>query len=187
MFDVCTTCDTAHIDTIFKFLPHTHVSMGASIFFTVAMIRVFRSARHPVSVNCFYHARMVLSVGGSFAYFARNARFTVTTDLLCDIPTHKKTSSPEWPFSHYIHSHRLGAEMWTTMKKKLTAKMFLSCSFCLYRLHKYVSYGFPIINLCNPGVHYETPCINSFHHRNCNISNLMISALEPLLTGIPVI
>ena len=23
MFDVCTTCDTAHIDTIFKFLPHT--------------------------------------------------------------------------------------------------------------------------------------------------------------------
>jgi hypothetical protein len=23
MFDVCTTGDTAHIDTIFKFLPHT--------------------------------------------------------------------------------------------------------------------------------------------------------------------
>ena len=23
MSDVCTTCDTAHIDTIFKFLPHT--------------------------------------------------------------------------------------------------------------------------------------------------------------------
>jgi hypothetical protein len=38
--------------------------------------------RHPVSVNCLYHARMVLSVGGSFAYFARNARCTVTTDLL---------------------------------------------------------------------------------------------------------
>jgi len=38
--------------------------------------------RHPVSVNCLYHALMVLSVGGSFAYFARNARCTVTTDLL---------------------------------------------------------------------------------------------------------
>jgi len=38
--------------------------------------------RHPVSVNCLYHARMVLSVGGSFAYFARNARCTVTTELL---------------------------------------------------------------------------------------------------------
>jgi len=23
MFDLCTTGDTAHIDTIFKFLPHT--------------------------------------------------------------------------------------------------------------------------------------------------------------------
>ena len=32
---------------------------------------------------------MVLSVSGSFAYFARNARCTVTTDLLCDIPKHK--------------------------------------------------------------------------------------------------
>ena len=31
--------------------------------------------RHPVSVSC-------LSVGGSFAYLARNARCTVTTDLL---------------------------------------------------------------------------------------------------------
>ena len=26
-FDVCTMGDTAHIDTIFKFLPHTHVNM----------------------------------------------------------------------------------------------------------------------------------------------------------------
>jgi hypothetical protein len=24
MFDVCTTGDTTHIDTMFKFLPHTH-------------------------------------------------------------------------------------------------------------------------------------------------------------------
>jgi hypothetical protein len=24
MFDMCTTGETAHIDTIFKFLPHTH-------------------------------------------------------------------------------------------------------------------------------------------------------------------
>jgi len=45
IFDVCTTGDTAHIDTIFKFLPHTRVNMGASIFFAAAMIRAFRSAR----------------------------------------------------------------------------------------------------------------------------------------------
>jgi len=73
---------------------------------------------------------------------------------------HTKTTSPlEWPFSHYIHSHRLAAEMWTTMKNNLLGKNFLSCSFYLYRFRKYVPYGFPIINFCNPGVHYETPCI----------------------------
>jgi len=32
--------------------------------------------------------------------------------------------------------------------------------FLLYRFRKYVFYGFPIINFCNPGVHYETPCIS---------------------------
>jgi hypothetical protein len=41
MFDVCTTGDTAHIDTMFKFLPHTLVNMGASMFFTAAMIRAY--------------------------------------------------------------------------------------------------------------------------------------------------
>jgi len=45
MFDVCTTGETAHIDMIFKFLPHTRVNMGASIFFTAVMIRAFTSAR----------------------------------------------------------------------------------------------------------------------------------------------
>jgi len=38
--------------------------------------------RYPVSVHCLYHAGTVLPVGGSFAYFARNARCTVTADLL---------------------------------------------------------------------------------------------------------
>ena len=42
---MCHTGDTAYIDTIFKFLPHTRVNIGASIFFTAAMIRAFRSAR----------------------------------------------------------------------------------------------------------------------------------------------
>jgi hypothetical protein len=34
MFDVCTTGDTAHIDTIFKFLPHTrqHADACAASF-----------------------------------------------------------------------------------------------------------------------------------------------------------
>jgi hypothetical protein len=44
----------------------------------------------------------------------------------------------------------------------------LSCSFYLYRLRKYVSYGFLIINVCNPGVHYETPCII---HREVSVAS----------------
>jgi hypothetical protein len=39
IFDVCTTGNTAHIDTIFKLLPHTPVNMSASLFFIAAMIR----------------------------------------------------------------------------------------------------------------------------------------------------
>jgi hypothetical protein len=65
--------------------------------------------------------------------------------------------------THYIHLHRLAAEMWTTMKNNLLGKKFLSCSFYLYRFHEYVLYGFPIINFCNPGVHYEMPCIFPRH------------------------
>jgi hypothetical protein len=67
MFDVCTTGDTAHIDTIFKFLPHTHQHWCIDI---------------PHCCNDPCRARMFLSVGGSFGYFARNARCTATTDLL---------------------------------------------------------------------------------------------------------
>jgi hypothetical protein len=110
MFDVYTTGDTAHIDMIFKFLPHTrqHECIDIQRLMGDHLISAYR---HAVSVNCLYHPRMVLSVGGSFAYFERNARCTVTTNLLCDIPTHKTTSPPDLPFSHYIHSHRLAAEM----------------------------------------------------------------------------
>jgi hypothetical protein len=45
-------------------------------------------------------------------------------------------------------------------KKNLLGKKMLSRSFYLYSLfRKYVSYGFPVINFCNPGVHYEMACI----------------------------
>jgi hypothetical protein len=56
-------------------------------------------------------------------------------------------------------------------EKQRTGGKFFS-SFYLYRFRKYVSYGFPIINFCNPGIHYETPCISG-------INSLMISTLQP--------
>ena len=66
---MCAPRVTRHtsIRSIFAFLPR--VTIGTSIFFTVAMIRAFRSAR--------WHGN-----GGTntFACFARNARCTVTTD-----------------------------------------------------------------------------------------------------------
>ena len=114
-------------------------------------------------------------VSGSFAYFARNAHCTVTTDLLVWYSNTQNDFPPEWPFSHYIHSHRLGAEMWTTMKNNLLGKKFLSCSFYLYRFRKYRSYSFPIINFCNSGVHYETPCIVVNCIQNMKKWNLLLS------------
>jgi len=116
--------------------------------------------RHPVSVNCLYHARILLSVGGSFAYFARNARCTVTTDLLVRYSNTQNDFSPR--SGHFLTTYtrtRPVAEMWTTMKNNLLGKKVLSCSFYLYRFCKNVCCGFPIINFCNPGIHYETPCI----------------------------
>jgi len=152
---MCASQVTRHTSIRYSSSCHTRVNMGA-----------FCLHRHPVTVNYLYHPRMVLSVGGSFAYFARNARCTVTTDLLCDIPTHKTTSPPKRPFSHYINSHRLAAEMWITMKDNLLGrkKKNLSCSFYLHRFRKYVSYGFPIINFCNPGAYYETACTSTNQH-----------------------
>jgi len=50
--------------------------------------------------------------------------------------------------------------------KKLTGGKKLS-SFYLYRFRKYVSYGFPIMNFCNPGVHYETPYIYMYILNGC--------------------
>ena len=100
-----------------------------------------------------------LSVGGSFAYFARNARCTATTDLLCDIPTHKTTSPPERPFSHYIHSHCLAAEMWTTMKQNLLGekKIWVVPSICTGFVNTCPTFSYN--KICNSGLRYETPCI----------------------------
>ena len=50
MFDVCTTGDTAHIDTIFKFLPHTrqhiYIYIYIYIIFTCIDFCYFKFARY---------------------------------------------------------------------------------------------------------------------------------------------
>ena len=48
MFDVCTTSDTAHIDTIFKFVPHTRQNQLTRVWqeleYRIDVCRVNRGA-----------------------------------------------------------------------------------------------------------------------------------------------
>jgi len=43
MFDVCTTGDTAHINMILKFLPHTHQLMNFNIILMCAVSPVVQT------------------------------------------------------------------------------------------------------------------------------------------------
>jgi hypothetical protein len=145
MFDVCTTGDMAHIDMKFKFLPHTRQHGCIDIL-------------HCCNDPC--RARIVLSVGGSFAYFAWNARCTVTTDLLVWYSNTQNNFSPGMAiFSLYTLVSPSGRNVNYDEKQLTGKKVFVSWSFYLYRFRKYMSYGFPIIIFFNPGVRYETPCI----------------------------
>jgi len=105
---------------------------------------------------------VVLSVGGSFAYFARNARCTVTTNLLVWYSNIQNDFSPG---AAIFSLHKLASPSGRNVnydEKELTGRNILSCSFYLCRFRIYVSYGFPtIIIVCNPGVHYEMPCIHN--------------------------
>jgi hypothetical protein len=157
MFDVCTTDDMTYIDTIFKFLPHTPQHGCIDILH-----------RHPVSVNWLYHARMALSAGGSFAYFARNARCTITTDLhVWYSDTQNDFSRRTTIFSLHILASPSGRNV-NYDEKQLDEKKN-SCYFYLCRFRKYVCNGFPIINYCNPGIHYETAYIYIHTHTHTYI------------------
>jgi hypothetical protein len=120
--------------------------------------------RHPVSVKCLYHTRMVLSVGGSFWVLCTKCTLHSNHILTVWYSNIQNTFPLEPPFSDYIHSHRLAAEKWTTMKNKLLRKHFLSCFFYLYRFRKYVSYSFPIINFCNTQYLYLLEKIYKVQH-----------------------
>jgi hypothetical protein len=63
---------------------------------------------------------------------------------------HESTWSLHTPYTHITWQQKC------EIKWKIT---YWENSFYLYRFRKYMSYGFPIISFCNPGVHYEMPCI----------------------------
>jgi len=106
--------------------------MGVSIFFSAAMIRAFRSARSRGN--------------GGNEHFARNTRYTVTTELLV---WYSNTQNDFSPVAAIFSLHTLASPSGRNVnydEKQLTWGKNLSCSFYLYRFRKYVSYGFLIIN-----------------------------------------
>ena len=109
--------------------------------------------RHPVSGNCLYHARMVLSVGGSFAYFALNARSTVTTDL---VVWYSNTQNDFSRAAGIFSLHTLASPSgWNVNydETQFTGKKISICTGFVNMCPRV------IINFRNPGVPYETPCI----------------------------
>ena len=142
---MCAPLVKRHTSIRYSSACHARVNMVASILFTAAMIRAFRSARSRDN--------------GPLCTLQRNARCTVTTDLLV---WYSNTQSDFSPSADILSLHTLASPSGKNVnydEKLLTGGGDLSCSFYLYRFRKYVSYGFPIINFCNPGVHYKTPCI----------------------------
>jgi hypothetical protein len=138
---------------------HTRVHMGASIFFIAAMIRAFRSARSRGNGG---------SNTQSLTYPQRRKSQGV---MLGDLGGHS-VSGWSFPDTHRIHCPGNTVQVLTNLavevgktsvlleyEKNLLGKIFLSCSFYLYRFCKYVSYGFPVIDFCIPGVHYEMHCV----------------------------
>jgi len=148
---MCSPRVTQHTSIRYSSSCPTRVNMGT-----------FCLHRRPVSVNSLYHARMVLSVRGSFAYFARNARSTVTTDLFVWYSNTQNDFTPG--AANFLNTYtRIAQRQKCELRWKTTywENIFWVLPFYLYMFRKYVSCGFPIIHFCNPGVHYETPCIST--------------------------
>jgi hypothetical protein len=164
MFDVCTTGDTAHIDTIFKFLPHTLQDGCIDIL-------------HCCTDPC--RARMVLSVGGSFVYFARNALCTVTADLLVWYPNTQNDFSPEAAiFSLQTLASPSGRNV-NYDEKQFTGKNNFELFLPSVQFRKYMSYGFPVMNFCNSGIDYGTPCVMfTIHVLSQKVSKLPITSTD---------
>ena len=135
-----------------------HTSLRYSSFCDTRVTWMLSACRNPFSVNCLCHARIVLSVGGVLCVLCTKCILHSNHRLTRVILQHTKVFSPGAAiFSLQTLASPTGRNV-NCDEKQLTGEKFSSCFFNLHRFRKYVSYGFPIINFCNPGVHYETPC-----------------------------
>ena len=142
---MCAQRVTRHTSIRYSSSCHTRVNMGASIFFT---------AKWSVPLGQRGHVAMVGRILCTKCTLHSNHRLTRV------IFQHTKRLLPR---SGHFSLHTLASPSDKSVnydEKQLTERGGgIICSFYLYGFRKYVSYGFPIINFCNPGVHYETPCI----------------------------
>ena len=99
------------------------------------------------------HVEMVLCVLCTKCTLHSNHRLTLWYYNTQNFPPVAAIFSLHTPASHSAQKYIL---RWKTTYWE---NLFLSYTFYLNRFRKYVPYGFPTINFCNPGVHFETPCI----------------------------
>ena len=145
---MCAPRVTRHTSIRYSIFCHTRVNIGESIFFTASKIRAFRSARWRGNGTRYS------------AYFARNARCTVTTDLLV---CYSSTQNDFSPGAAIFSLHALALPSGRNVNyddKQLTGEKIFGLFLFSVRFRKYMSYGFPIIDFCIPGVHYAAPYVD---------------------------
>jgi hypothetical protein len=103
--------------------------MGASMFFTAAMIRVFRSTMWPKGTD---HCN-------SKEYWCAHVGACVART--------------------WISYRRVSCHPWCTYRTSLVVKKSFQFSCGCEQFHYGEPFGFLVINICNHWEHYETPCI----------------------------
>jgi len=145
MFDVCTTGDTAHIDTISKFLPHTHTHTSTWVHRCSSLLQ------WSVPLGQRGHVAMVGRILFTKRTLHSNHRLTRV------ILQHTKRLLPRSGRNVKYDEKQLTGE-----KKNWVVPSICTCFVNTCRT------VFPIINFCNPGLHYETPCAVTTRSRSFN-------------------
>jgi hypothetical protein len=127
---MCAPRVTRHTSIRYSSSCHTHVSMGASIFFTAAMIRAFRHGslqqwrisyrRVPCHLGCTYQTSLVVKISFQFScgceqfHEGRSCGFLVISTWRSETATHRVTrhNTP-------IHSIISTAPQWSISQKTL--------------------------------------------------------------------
>ena len=142
---MCTTGDTAHIDTIFKFLPHTRQH---------GCIDILHYCNDPWLLVQRGHVAMVGPILCTKRTLYSNHRLTRVW--------YSDTQNDFSPGAAIFSLHTLASPSGRNVnydEKQLTGKkkIWVVPSICTGFVNT-CPMVYPIINFCNSGVHYETPC-----------------------------